>query len=152
MRSQLRCGLLLLVMSLLIAPLAQNSSTSPVQAQMARPEQTLAPLMFVENVGQFDPGARFVLPGARTTLFLADNALWLTAVERDPSSSESATRGVNLRLSFVGAAPHPRLEPFGQLDTAISYIAGLYHGIYRLTGLPYHRRRAVPGNRRRARR
>ena len=80
--------------------------------------------MFVENVGQFDPGARFVLPGASTTLFLADDALWLTMVERDPGSAEAVTKGVHLRLSFAGATPHPRLEPFGRLNTAVSYIIG----------------------------
>jgi hypothetical protein len=31
---------------------------------------------------------------------------------------------VNLRLSFPGANPHPRMEPFDRLDTVVSYFIG----------------------------
>ncbi len=33
-------------------------------------------------------------------------------------------QGVNLRLSFIGANPHPRLEPFSRLNTRVSYFIG----------------------------
>jgi hypothetical protein len=33
-------------------------------------------------------------------------------------------QGVNIKLSFVGANPHPRLEPFSRLDTHVSYLIG----------------------------
>jgi hypothetical protein len=31
---------------------------------------------------------------------------------------------VNLKLSFVDANPHPRIEPFNRLDTHFSYFIG----------------------------
>ncbi|MBI5293193.1 MAG: SBBP repeat-containing protein [Chloroflexi bacterium] len=31
---------------------------------------------------------------------------------------------MNIKLSFVGANPHPRLEPFSRLDTHVSYFTG----------------------------
>ena len=35
-----------------------------------------------------------------------------------------STTEVNLRLSFPGASPHPRLEPFDRLETHVSYFIG----------------------------
>jgi hypothetical protein len=85
--------------------------------------------MFTENVGQFDERARFQVRGSDRTLWLAEDAIWVTVAE-----------AVNLRLSFVGAnpsttlrrgsgqgsghRPHPRLEPFNRLDTRLSYFMG----------------------------
>ena len=39
-------------------------------------------LLFIENAGQFDPAARFQVWGGGQTLWLAEDALWLTIVER----------------------------------------------------------------------
>jgi hypothetical protein len=33
-------------------------------------------------------------------------------------------KAVNIKLSFPGANPHPRLEPFDRLDTVVSYFIG----------------------------
>jgi hypothetical protein len=33
-------------------------------------------------------------------------------------------KAVNIKLSFVGANPHPRIEPFDRLDTVVSYFIG----------------------------
>ncbi len=92
-----------------------------------------APLMFVENVGQFDAGVRFQVRRGNTTIYLADHALWFTILERggegageqgSRGAEEQGRRGVNLKLSFPGANPHPRLEPFDRLDTHVSYFTG----------------------------
>jgi len=88
--------------------------------------------MFVENVGQFDAGVRFEVQGRSGTLWLADEALWLTVLQHDggpttddrPGSPSASSVGVNLKLSFVGANRHPRLEPFRRLDTHVSYFMG----------------------------
>ncbi len=105
--------------------------------------------MFIENVGQWPDAARFQVWGSGQTLWLAEDAIWITMLGRGKSSPEdlaadrmarmdelfalpreshgmprpSAT-GVNLRLSFPGASPHPRLEPFDRLETHISYYIG----------------------------
>jgi hypothetical protein len=98
--------------------------------------------MFIENAGQWDAGARFqVWGGPAGSMWLAEDAIWLTVVEPrsegamhstanlqerfDPrlasTESESTPRkAANIKLSFVGANPHPRIEPFNRLDTVIS--------------------------------
>ncbi len=102
-----------------------------------------APLMFIENVGQFDPRVRFQVRGASANLWLTSDALWVTVEEgdgertredvgfRSPSSADRETaaeprtrRGVALKLSFRSANPSPRLEPFGRLETSVNYFIG----------------------------
>ncbi|MGC9399936.1 MAG: hypothetical protein ACP5HM_12470 [Anaerolineae bacterium] len=39
-------------------------------------------LLFVENVGQFDARARFQVRGGPATLWLAEDALWVTVMAR----------------------------------------------------------------------
>jgi hypothetical protein len=95
------------------------------------------PLMFIENVGQFDQHARFQVRGDHATLWLAEDGLWATVAEGvNPSTPrpldkfgtrqarDDASSGHLVKLSFVGADPHPRLEPFDQLDTRVSYFVG----------------------------
>lgn len=105
-----------------------------------------SPVMFIENAGQWDDGARFQYwGGAAGTMWLAEDAIWLTVLEptenddRDSSSAAADTlsgrssalredlppiKGVNIKLSFVGANPHPRIETFNRLDTTVSYFLG----------------------------
>ncbi|MFQ6100596.1 MAG: SBBP repeat-containing protein, partial [Anaerolineae bacterium] len=99
-----------------------------------------SPVMFVENVGQFAEGARFQVLGGDRTVWLAEDGLWVTVMEPvSPTLGSSPyrpgeggrlerenepRRGVNLKLSFPGANPHPRLEPFDRLDTRVSYFIG----------------------------
>ncbi len=123
-----------------IASLSSSEAPSPGRDQAA---QTLfqSSVMFVENVGQFDERARFQVRGSNGALYLADDALWFSLVERprtDASHGEilaspersNASRevqphkGVNLRLSFADANPHSRLEPFNRLETAVNSFAG----------------------------
>jgi hypothetical protein len=95
---------------------AQSQSAAPAPApDRARVSAALrsAPLMFIENVGQFDQRARFQVRGGDATLWLAEGGLWMTVGE-----------GVNLKVGFVGANLHPRLEPFNRLDTHVSYFVG----------------------------
>ncbi len=96
-----------------------------------------SPVMLIENVGQFDSGARFLVYGADSTFWLADNALWITvfAPETSVSRSDQAEpdalqhhdelrRGVNLKLSFEGANPAISLQGFDRLETTVSYFRG----------------------------
>jgi len=105
-------------------------------------------LMFIENVGQFDADARFQVRGGDRAVWLAEDGLWVTVVEpvtptlrsardaerrdaelhlgrgKDLKREDEPRRGVNLKLSFPGSNPHARLEPFGRLDTRVSYFVG----------------------------
>ena len=118
------------------APLARSAGEGPgVRA---------SPVMFIQNVGQFADGARFQVRGGDKTIWLAEDALWVTVSEQGGRGAEEQgsggaevhaplhlrppapqpKRGVNIRLSFPGANPHPRLEPFHRLDTVVSYFIG----------------------------
>jgi hypothetical protein len=98
--------------------------------------QTGLPL-FIENVGQFDPRALFQVWGGGQTLWITSDAIWIMLVEpKKPSEprekgglfsfreEEKPRKVVNIRISFPGANPNARLEPFGRLDTVVSYFIG----------------------------
>jgi hypothetical protein len=81
------------------------------------------PLAFVENAGQFDDRVSFQARNGNMTLFLSDDALWISLRESLANSPETCQQ-VNLKLSFPGANPQPRLEPFDRLDARVSYFYG----------------------------
>ena len=100
-----------------------------------------SPVMFIENVEQFDAGARFQVRGSNSSVYLANDAIWFTLQEGPQTETVSARanraeerllaemeaaaiRVINLKLSFVGANPNPVIEPFGRLDTHVSYFIG----------------------------
>jgi hypothetical protein len=89
----------------------------PALARIAPSAQAQVHLIFVENVGQFPGDARFYIYGADHAIWLADNALWVTV-------DEGVEGAVNLKLSFPGANPRPRLQPFDRSETAINYYRG----------------------------
>lgn len=93
------------------------------------------PLPYIENVGQFDKHVQFQARSGNTTLFLTNTALWISLTDQAsksdfaaevespdaPGAKNESGRQVNLKLSFVDANPHPRLEPLDRLDTRISF-------------------------------
>ncbi len=129
-----------------VAP-ALPASSGPVQA-LGGAEATSGstPPMFIENVGQFDARARFHVRGGGGTLWLAQDAIWLTVVERAPAEgrplrrpadqpgglpssrldgeADGEGRGVHLKLSFPGANADAVLEPFSPLQTSVNYFIG----------------------------
>jgi hypothetical protein len=87
------------------------------------------------------------------TLWLAEDALWLSLVEPAPQHEglEPAAQGdmspapgrlgrdvpalpgtgVHLKLTFPGANPHPRLEPLGRQESYANYFLGNDRGRWR---------------------
>ncbi|RLC98329.1 MAG: hypothetical protein DRI77_05285 [Chloroflexi bacterium] len=120
--------------TLIIAALLLISSPSPAptSAQTARPGATWGDgsLMFVENVGQFHPQARFQVYSSGAVLWLAEDALWLvkspppSPLSPDGRGERGWGEGFALRLSFPGSNRHPRLEPFDRRDTVFNYYLG----------------------------
>lgn len=104
------------------------------------------PLMFIENVGQFDEQVRFQVRGNKKTIWLTQDAIWITLLQ--PTSDDSqggkiiesaesnwiledtidhesiAGTRVNIKLSFDGANPSPQLQPFNKLETSFNYYLG----------------------------
>ena len=72
-------SLLILLVSVLLAcglpVMAQQPQTVPGQAPRS------SPIMFIENVGQFANGARFQVRGGSDTMWLAEDAMWITVTE-----------------------------------------------------------------------
>lgn len=130
--------LLAVLMLMSALPLAGSVlNLTPIQRA---PAPRAAALMFIENVGQFDARARFQARGGGGTLWLARDAVWIALLQQPRregrpdfrsledfgslSADIQPRQGVNLRLSFVGANPQPRLQPFNRLDTHVSYFLG----------------------------
>jgi hypothetical protein len=123
----------------------RSTITDSSQAQVTEALHS-SPVMFIENVGQFADGARFQVRGGDKTIWLTEDEIWVTVVEEPPptprlpdgrhpsplsvteteteSGASGEVQGVNIRLSFSGANPHPRLEPFNRLETVVSYFIG----------------------------
>ncbi len=108
----------------------------PTQAPKAAGAES-SPL-FIDNAGQWPEAARFQVWGGGTTMWLAEDAIWMTVVERsnvgtlerfgpeeeNAERENEQRRGANIKLSFPGANPHPRLEPFDRRETHVSYFIG----------------------------
>jgi RHS repeat-associated protein/CSLREA domain-containing protein len=99
-----------------------------------------APLVFVENVGQFDSRVRYQAQNGNTTVYFSDDAIWLTLLEPvspKPHSNPSGTparpsqlslgtkqKVVNVRMAMPGSNPHPDITPIGKIATHYSYFLG----------------------------
>ncbi len=79
-----------------------------------------APPLFVSNVGQFPAPVRFQGWGAGETLWITDDAVWITLWPHD----ETTNQGVHLHIAFRNIQPNVQLEPFGPAPTHISYFLG----------------------------
>lgn len=115
-----------------------NVSASPIQST----DITDNSVMIVENVGQFDVDARFQVRGGNGSIWLAEDGIWITILEKpevtnkediaafqDPLSKDAkleniSSKGVNIKLCFDGANPNPVLEPFNRLETSVNYFIG----------------------------
>ena len=130
------------LITLLWGGAASPSTSWAARGALPPAEQGDGSLLFIENVGQFDPRARFQIQGGLGTVWLAEDALWvvLTDLTSHPARLRRATlpplpsgrgrrvgdegEGVALRISFPDANPHPRLEPFAPQDIIVNDYRG----------------------------
>lgn len=113
--------------------------SSKAQNPDAAKKSKTSSVLFIENVGQFDDRAKFQANAQGGNIFFADDAIWFSLTEqattnsleerheklRDPKAfQKEIKKGVNLKLSFVGANKTPQIEPFGRMDARISYLIG----------------------------
>ena len=144
--------IVLLVLSLIV-PLVGAVGAHGPQGPLAAAALHSSPVMFIQNDGQFGEGAHFQVRGGDRTLWLADDGLWMTELEKPASplperpsltsppefgvagdegllpsptgrGAGGEGKGVHLKLTFPGANPHPRLEPFNRLETSVNYLLG----------------------------
>ena len=111
-----------LLFSLVLLP-AASAIPQPAASAFANNTTSGAPLMFIENTGQFDPRARFEMRGASETMWLTEDAIWITVLGKQVDKEQvdkaeevdcdaslvslstclpASPRGVNLKLTFPG--------------------------------------------------
>ncbi len=126
-------------------PLLMTGTPLAAAPQTVVPDAVATPatgrVLFIENAGQWPAGARFQVWGGPGTLWLAQDAVWLTVAERSDGAAPAGPRaeafeqreldrtaqpgtGVNLKLSFVGANPAAQLVPANPLTSTVSYFLG----------------------------
>ncbi len=118
-----------MLLAVLMPQLPAALASAPAHAYRVGAAPAASGALVVENVGQFDPRARFRLLAGGAALWLAEDALWVTVLVTDPAAPATErpsppAGGLHLRLSFPGANPSPRLEPFGRLSTRVSSFRG----------------------------
>jgi hypothetical protein len=101
------------------APQGWRSSASAANGQVESDPSVL----FVENVGQFAEGARFQVWGGQHTIWLAEDAIWITVLERPhpqpvtrtqqrgaerPPFADSRTEEAEPRQNYGGTEYQPR--------------------------------------------
>ena len=121
-----------------LAVASQPAETDSPRARIAGALRS-SPVMFIQNVGQFDERALFQVRGGDKIIWLTEDGIWVTVLEKPPrpkeplqarrwdqaaGAEEPPRKAVNIKLSFPGANPHPRIEPFDRLDTVVSYFIG----------------------------
>ena len=152
MKSRLSKTFALIFCLLLAAAVPAAAAPAPAEPQAWAPgkvgrQNATQMLQFIANAGQLADGARYQVQGSSTALFLADDAIWITLFDKEtlaavraqspltashgfradhpqPDRRSHPIRGVNLKISFVGASARPVLEPFDRQETRASYFRG----------------------------
>lgn len=123
----MRIAASILLMAMLLATQTGTVLSAAPEVGAARSPDSPMP-GFVENVGQFRPEVRFQLQRAGSTLWVTDDALWVTLVESarpdDKAGTDSALRTVTLRLSFPGASSNVQIKPLQHAPGKINYYRG----------------------------
>ncbi|HLO18090.1 MAG TPA: SBBP repeat-containing protein, partial [Anaerolineales bacterium] len=115
-----------------VSDISSFPTNSSSQADQAIKKNNASPLMFIENIGQFDPRALFVAQGSDTNIYLSQNELWFTVAEKikkekpaqDPLNKPKKIKVVNLKMIFPGSNSEPEIQPFDKLDVRVSRFIG----------------------------
>jgi len=115
----------------------RSSGHAATNAEAARADAlkqySAIPLYFERNVGQTDPGVRYLSRTPRYTWYLTDNATVVSVVggtiHKGPRLSKSAKQPdklvkSNVRIRLVGANPHPEFEALEPLPGRVNYLTG----------------------------
>ncbi|HEU0293373.1 MAG TPA: SBBP repeat-containing protein [Anaerolineales bacterium] len=118
------------------AGLPNNNIESSVESQQTADTKSTPSTIFIENVGQFDQRAEFLVQGSNANIYLAQNEIWFTIIEGpkkekrqqntfdDRISQKEKVKAVNLKMVFPGSNPNTKLEGFDRIDVNVSYFIG----------------------------
>ncbi len=125
------------VILFLLLPTPHLKMTGDVTVEKGESAPGVGVIPIVENVGQFGTQTGFQTQSEIGTMFLAQDALWLTVLEPvslteegelwsalEESEVPTPRNGVHLRLSFIGSNPTPTIEASNRLTTSINYFQG----------------------------
>gem|GEM_PF-2081584 len=118
-----------------------NNTGNAVENQKTANSDFGTSTVFIENIGQFDPRARFQTQANGANVYFSENAVWFTLLEpptkgpnadylsaaiRDGIAAEQQKprKGVNLKVNLIGSNPHPTIESFNRVATSFSYFTG----------------------------
>lgn len=117
-----------------------HTKAETIESQQTTDTESKTSTIFIENVGQFDPRARFQAQGNGATIYFADDAIWFTLLEpfaenpiekhhkeqtkESKKENQKHRKGVNLKVNLVGSNPHPNIESFNRATTSFSYFTG----------------------------
>jgi Beta-propeller repeat len=119
---------------------------------VARARDDVLPLSFERNVGQADPRVRFLAHGLAGAVYLTRSEAVIVPTR---SGSAEPDAGANaMRMTLVGANPHPRVSGADVLPGTVNYLVGarradwhtsvstygqvVYHSVYPGIDLRYH--------------
>ncbi|MBP1702932.1 MAG: hypothetical protein H6Q38_2039, partial [Chloroflexi bacterium] len=122
---------------ILVTPAFSRESTGSSLDSRLTQESPESPLLIIENEGQFQPEALFLLYGRSTRIWVTQNALWIIQIQqpspptiiKEPEigrrrAALAPQYGVPIRLSFTGANLSPVIEPDFRQATRFSYFTG----------------------------
>ena len=126
----------LLLTVLLIATNVSDEQVRQIIALEEHPKTS--PVMFIENIGQWDNSVHFQIWGKTNNIvWLTEDAIWINITNAmwpadhiKYTSSDDLTKaigtsaGVSVKLSFPEANINTRIEPFSPLETSINYFIG----------------------------
>jgi hypothetical protein len=137
MRTPARTNLTLTIVTVVFAVIGL---LVPVPASAGKAAPTAASgAVFIENAGQFAPQARFLAQTPQGRFWVADDGIWFVAAQPPALTAEElalplrtrqrlirqrTVQAAAVRLSFAGAQFAGRIEPFGRLDTPVSFLHG----------------------------
>jgi hypothetical protein len=109
-----------------------SAAASSVEQEDAAASAPSAPMMFVQNVGQFADEVAYQIPSGGRSISLTEEGIWINVQEPAADNTaiamlqdaESSGSAVHLKLSFPSANPHPQMEPMKRLNTHVSYFIG----------------------------
>src|SRR5262245_10605921 len=100
----------------ILEPRSTNSSIPTAIKQNTLRSNTTPPITFVPNAGQTDPRVRFVAQtGGANFYFTSTEAVFVLA---------QRTKGVVLRLEFIGANPNPSITGAEPTAGRVNYLTG----------------------------
>lgn len=84
---------------------------------LGQAESEASQAVFIENVGQFGPAPGFAVLGGRQSIWIGEDGLWISVYP-------GTVPGVNLKLAFSGANPHPSIQPVQPQAVQTAFFTG----------------------------